>query len=135
LQGKRNIFVNGCFDVLHLGHIRLFEYAASLGDRLVVAIDSDSRVTEMKGSHRPINNQEARLEFLMALKWVDEVCIFSSDHELVEAVANTSPTIMVVGEDWKGKPIVGSEQAQEVKYFKRINGYSTTKIVENSSRR
>ena len=127
------VFVNGCFDVLHLGHIRLFEYAASLGDRLVVAIDSDSRVAEMKGSSRPVNSQLARQEFLKALRWVDEVRIFSSTEGLVETVASVKPDVMVVGEDWKGKPIVGSEHAKEVKYFERVDGYSTTKFVENSS--
>ena len=132
---SRTVFVNGCFDILHIGHIRLFEYAASLGSYLVVAIDSDSRVAEMKGLDRPINCQSVREEFLKALKWVDEVRVFSSAEELVETVATVKPDVMVVGEDWKGKPIIGSAHALEVRYFKRIDGYSTTKIVENFSDR
>ena len=132
---SRTVFVNGCFDILHIGHIRLFEYAASLGSHLIVAIDSDSRVAEMKGLDRPINCQSVREEFLKALKWVDEVRVFSSAEELVETVATVKPDVMVVGDDWKGKPIIGSEHAREVRYFKRIDGYSTTKIVENFSDR
>ena len=78
----KKVFVNGCFDLLHRGHLELFEYAKSLGDHLTVGIDSDSRVKELKGNHRPINTQDDRKFMLESLKWVDEVRVFDCDMEL-----------------------------------------------------
>ena len=129
------IFVNGCFDVLHRGHLELFNYAQSLGDHLIVAIDTDEKVRRDKGAQRPVNNLKDRKYFLSCLESVDEVLDFSSAQELEDLIKSLTPDIMVVGSDWRGKTIVGSQYAQEVKFFERIDGYSTTKIIQYSSHR
>ncbi len=127
----KKIFVNGTFDVLHTGHLLLFEYAKSFGDYLIVAIDSDERVKEKKGPTRPINSLEDRAFMLSNLHHVDEVRTFGSDMDLKNLVKYYKPDIMIVGSDWKGKPVIGSEYAKELKFFDRINEYSTTKTIEN----
>lgn len=131
---KKNIygFVNGCFDVLHVGHIQLLEYAKNKCDILVVGIDSDTRVGEIKGPDRPFNNQEDRKKMLLSLKFVDHVEIFNSSMELENLILETNPDIMVVGSDWRDKCVVGAQYARKLLFFDRINGYSTTKILENS---
>tara|TARA_R100000005_G_C4885415_1_gene134944 strand:- start:181 stop:603 length:423 start_codon:yes stop_codon:yes gene_type:complete len=124
------IFVNGCFDILHPGHIELLKRAKGLGGELVVAIDSDERVAEMKGDSRPINNQETRKCILESIKYVDAVVIFNSSEQLETIVKTLKPDIMMVGSDWKGKTVIGSDYAKEVRFFDRIPGYSTTEIIE-----
>ena len=125
------VFTNGCYDILHPGHIELFRYAKSLGDYLVVGIDSDERVSKSKGVSRPINKQEIRKYMLLALKYVDEVRIFNNENELTELVKQVSPDIMIVGSDWKDKKVIGSEYAKEIRFFERIQEFSTTKTIEN----
>tara|TARA_R100000008_G_scaffold86641_2_gene80619 strand:+ start:723 stop:1121 length:399 start_codon:yes stop_codon:yes gene_type:complete len=129
------VFINGCFDILHRGHLELFKYGAALGTQLIVAIDSDQKVREAKGPNRPINNVEDRKFMLLSLRYIDEVRVFDTSEELVETVRSVTPDIMIVGSDWKGKPIVGGEYAQEIRYFERINGYSTTNIIQSISDR
>jgi len=101
----KKIFVNGTFDILHLGHVALLEYAKSLGDELTVGIDSDIRVKELKGNDRPINDQRERALMLLSLKCVDKVMIFDTDEDLIELVSDCD--VMVKGSDYKNKPIVG----------------------------
>jgi D-beta-D-heptose 7-phosphate kinase/D-beta-D-heptose 1-phosphate adenosyltransferase len=125
------VFVNGCFDILHKGHIELFKYAKSLGDVLIVGIDSDERIKQHKGNDRPINNYDTRRTILLALKYIDEVYIFDSDKELTDLIKNVKPDIMVVGSDWKDKNVIGSEHAKDVKFFERIPEYSTTKTIQS----
>lgn len=125
-----SVFVNGTFDILHPGHIRLLSYAKSLGDRLFVAIDSDERVKELKGPDRPINDSGMRREMLLALKAVDEVSIFSSDKELRMWINQIRPTIMVVGSDYKNKKVIGSELAKKLVFYERLSEYSSTNIIE-----
>lgn len=129
------IFVNGCFDVIHRGHIELFKYARSLGDGLIVAIDTDERVKAMKGSDRPFNTQDDRKYVLQSIRYIDDVLFFSNDIELENLTYTYSPDIMIVGSDWKGKKIIGSQYAKEVRYFDRIGDYSTTKILQSSFNR
>jgi D-beta-D-heptose 7-phosphate kinase/D-beta-D-heptose 1-phosphate adenosyltransferase len=129
------IFTNGCYDILHPGHIELFKYAKTLGDYLVVGIDSDERVSKNKGASRPINRQEIRKYMLLALKYVDEVHIFNEENELTELVKTVSPDIMIVGSDWKDKKVIGSEYAKEVRFFERIQEFSTTKTIESITNR
>jgi D-beta-D-heptose 7-phosphate kinase/D-beta-D-heptose 1-phosphate adenosyltransferase len=129
----RLIFVNGCFDILHRGHIELFKYAKSLGTKLIVAIDSDQRVNQMKGKDRPFNHQEDRKFVLESICYIDEVVIFNDEEELENLTYTYKPDIMVVGSDWKGKKVVGSQHAKQIKFFERIEGYSTTKILQGSS--
>jgi len=125
------VFTNGCFDIIHRGHLELFAYAKSLGDRLVVAVDSDKKVKMDKGHERPINSLVDRMIMLASLRDIDEVYSFDTPEGLVDIVREISPSIMVVGSDWKGKSIVGSQFADEVKYFDRLEKYSTTKIIED----
>jgi D-beta-D-heptose 7-phosphate kinase/D-beta-D-heptose 1-phosphate adenosyltransferase len=124
------IFVNGCFDVLHPGHIQLFEYARSLGDYLIVAIDSDKKVGEMKGPSRPIFCQDDRARTLEAIRYIDVVHIFNSKEELEDLIKTINPDIMIVGSDWKGKEVVGGQYAKEVRFFDRVGEYSTTRTLQ-----
>lgn len=128
-------FVNGCFDVLHPGHIKLLKYARSLGDYLIVAIDSDRKVAEMKGSERPIFSQHDRALMLKAIRYVDVVHVFNTKEDLEQLLESIQPDIIVVGSDWKGKEVVGSQYAKSVRFFDRIGGYSTTKTIQGSSYR
>jgi D-beta-D-heptose 7-phosphate kinase/D-beta-D-heptose 1-phosphate adenosyltransferase len=122
------VWVNGTFDVLHIGHIKLLEYAASLG-QLRVGIDTDERVKELKGQDRPFNNTEDRVVMLMALKSVNDVKTFSSRQEMLKLIREWNPDYMIVGSDYKDKEVVGSELAKELIFFNRISDYSTTKIL------
>jgi D-beta-D-heptose 7-phosphate kinase/D-beta-D-heptose 1-phosphate adenosyltransferase len=127
----KKVFVNGTFDLLHVGHLELLNFAKSYGDYLIVAIDDDNRVKEKKGFDRPIHNQNERMFFLNMLKPVNQVEIFSSDKELEELIKGFNPDIMVVGSDWKNKLVIGSQFAKRLIFFDRINGYSTTKIIQS----
>jgi rfaE bifunctional protein nucleotidyltransferase chain/domain len=124
----KKIVVNGTFDILHVGHIKLLEYAKSLGDYLTVAIDTDKRIKSLKGDKRPINNAYERAMMLMALKSVDMVVIFETDEELVDIISNHD--IMVKGSDYRGVPVIG-EQYIKVIYYERIEEYSTTKKIQS----
>lgn len=127
----KKIFVNGTFDLLHRGHLELLNYAKSLGDFLYVAIDSDERIREKKGFGRPIYNLVDRKFFLENLKSVNYVFIFSTDFELEHIINSVQPDIMIVGSDWKGKKVIGSEHAKELVFFDRIGDYATTKTIKN----
>lgn len=124
----KKIFVNGTFDVLHLGHLALLNFAKTLGDYLVVGIDSDQRVKDLKGKNRPINNVYERKVMLQNLKAVDEVAIFDTDEELIELVKQSD--IMVKGGDYSNLPIIGKEYTTVV-LFERINGYSSTEKIQD----
>lgn len=125
----KRVIVNGTFDVLHSGHLALLNHAKSLGDFLVVAIDSDRRVKQLKGASRPVNTQEERQELLENLRAVDEVCVFDSDQELIDIIKECA--IMVKGSDYQGKPIVGSDSIAEIVFFERVHGYSTTNKIQD----
>ena len=128
---QKIIWTNGCFDILHKGHIELLRYAKSIGDKLIVGIDSDERVKLDKGEDRPINNLSDRMHILSAVKYVDMVLPFNSTEELEIKIKYWSPTVMVIGSDWKNKKVVGQEYAGKVDFFDRIEGYSTTKMLKN----
>ena len=124
------VFVNGTFDLLHPGHIALLNYARSLGNYVIVGIDTDDRVREKKGPTRPIYNQEDRGLMLIALSSVDEVRYFDSDESLEALVKSIKPDIMVVGSDWKDKSVIGSYWSSDLKFFDRIEEYATSKTVQ-----
>ena len=124
----KKVVVNGTFDVIHPGHLALLNYAKSLGDFLIVAIDSDSRVSELKGPQRPINPQLERKLLLENLKAVDQVVIFNSSSELVDIVKQCA--IMVKGSDYRGRSVIGEANCQVI-YFERINEYSSTKKIQD----
>lgn len=129
----KTIFTNGCFDILHIGHIKLLEYAKSLGDYLIVGLNSDLSVKKNKGDSRPINNQNNRKELLMSLKWVDEVVVFNEETPL-ELIKQIKPDIIVKGGDYKEKDVVGYGLSKIV-IFNYIDGYSTTKTIKSISDR
>ena len=127
------IWTNGCFDIIHRGHIELFKYAKSLGTKLYVGIDSDSKVKKDKGESRPINNTRDRKYVLESIKYIDRVYVFHSKQGLEDKIEDILPDIMVIGSDWKGKEIIGEQYTNKLVFFDRIEGYSTTNILENGS--
>jgi len=124
------VWTNGCFDVLHRGHLEMLRYAKSLGDVLVVGVDSDNKVRKTKGPSRPFNTLENRIALLRELRCVDEVVSFDSVEELERCVQERKPEYLVVGSDWQGKKIVGEEYAKNVCFFDRVGSFSTTQILE-----
>ncbi len=126
--GKKIVFTNGCFDILHRGHVSYLDVAKSYGDVLILGLNSDASVKALKGESRPINNEEDRGFVLSALESVDFVCVFSDDtpYELIKMV---EPDILVKGGDYEGKVVVGSDIAKEVKLVQFIDGKSTTKTI------
>jgi rfaE bifunctional protein nucleotidyltransferase chain/domain len=130
----KTIFVNGTFDILHPGHVQLLNYARSLGDSLLVAIDSDQRVQELKGSGRPINSEDDRKLMLESLRSVDTVWIFNSDQELEDICRLYNP-VMVKGSDYKGRHIIGHQYCKEIVFYDRIEPYSTTRSIQDISSR
>ena len=127
----KKVFVNGTFDLIHSGHIHLLNYAKSLGDFLYVAIDTDERVKEKKGSSRPIYNLKDRIFHLQNLKPVDTVLSFATDDQLENLVKIIEPDIMIVGSDWKDKPVIGSQYATKLVFFNRIEEYASTKTIQS----
>tara|TARA_Y100000356_G_scaffold107240_1_gene93307 strand:- start:75 stop:464 length:390 start_codon:yes stop_codon:yes gene_type:complete len=125
------VWTNGCFDILHRGHIEMFRYAKSLGDELVVGIDTDEKVMLDKGKDRPINNLQDRMYMLQSIKYIDKVISFDSTKDLENTIKWYRPNIMVIGSDWKGKDVIGSFFTDKLVFFDRIEGYSTTNIVES----
>ena len=122
---NQRVIVNGTFDILHPGHVELLNFARSCGDFLLVAIDTDERVSQLKPG-RPINNQWDRRFILRNLKSVDKVVFFNSDEELLSLVKECD--IMVKGSDYRGQPIIGSD-CIEIKFYERTE-HSTTKIIQ-----
>jgi len=125
----KKIFTNGCFDVIHRGHLELFEYAKSLG-YLYVGIDSDEKVRQAKGKDRPYNKLDDRIKMLESLRFIDEVRSFNDTQGLEDLIKEISPDILVIGSDWRGKKVVGEQYATKLQFFERINGYSTTNILK-----
>ena len=125
----KKIFTNGCFDVLHRGHLELLEHAKSLG-YLYVGVDSDEKVRRDKGKNRPYNLLGNRIKMLQSLRFVDEVRSFNDTLGLEDLIRGISPDILIIGSDWQGKKVVGEQHAKELRFFERIPGYSTTKILE-----
>jgi D-beta-D-heptose 7-phosphate kinase/D-beta-D-heptose 1-phosphate adenosyltransferase len=125
---QTTVWVNGCFDVIHAGHIELLKYARSVGDRLVVGLDTDERVRESKGIDRPINSIMHRKAVMEAIRYVDEVVEFGTDDALKNAIQWSSAKFIVVGAEYEGR-VIGSEFVEEVKYFDRLFDLSTTNIV------
>lgn len=132
-SGKTVVFTNGCFDILHPGHARYLEDAASLGDHLIVAVNSDSSVRSIKGPKRPILNEKSRAELVASLQSVGTVIIFQEDTPL-EVIKEILPDILVKGADWPEEKIVGADVVRKsggkVERIPFAPGFSTTSIIE-----
>ena len=128
-EGKKIVFTNGCFDILHVGHVKYLQEAKSFGDVLIVGLNSDASVRRLKGPSRPVNPVEDRAYLLAALEAVDFVVPFEDDtpYELIKMIA---PDVLVKGGDYKGKEVVGTEFAKELKLVDFVDGKSTTKTIE-----
>jgi rfaE bifunctional protein nucleotidyltransferase chain/domain len=133
-NGKKIVFTNGCFDILHIGHIEYLNEAKAQGDLLIIGLNSDQSVKKLKGPTRPINNENDRTKMLMNLKAVDCVQIFNNETPL-EIIKLIKPNILVKGGDWKIDQIVGSDfvisTGGEVKSLVFKDGYSTTNIIKS----
>lgn len=132
-RGQKVVFTNGCFDILHAGHVSVLEFARSKGDLLVVGLNSDASVRRLKGPSRPVNSQGDRALVLAALESVSAVCIFEEDtpYNLIKLIR---PDVLVKGGDYKPTEIVGREFAKKVVRFALLKGRSTTNIIKKVSK-
>ena len=129
----KTVFTNGCFDILHRGHVELLRFCATLGDKVIVGINSDKSVRKIKGIKRPINSQQDRKFIIESISGVDEVIVFDEDtpYELIKSI---NPDIIVKGGDYKESDVVGND-ISDVVIFKYIENYSTTKTIKDISNR
>jgi D-beta-D-heptose 7-phosphate kinase/D-beta-D-heptose 1-phosphate adenosyltransferase len=130
-----NIVVNGCFDILHKGHLDLLEFAAKQGDNLTVLIDADYRITNNKGKDRPYNDHYFRKKILESLKFVNKVVIFETDYQLEQYILQLKPCIMVKGEEYINKKIIGAEHCEDIIFFPILEGYSSTKLIKQITKK
>ena len=131
-SNSNTVWLNGTFDVLHAGHIKLFREAKKLAGpsgKVIVGTDSDERIRELKGPTRPINNLIDRVDFLRAIKYIDMVVAFSNTKSLEAHIQWYSPDILLIGDDYIDKPIIGAQYAKEIVYFPRYGGLSSTNII------
>ncbi|MDR1195302.1 MAG: adenylyltransferase/cytidyltransferase family protein [Endomicrobium sp.] len=128
-QGKKIVFTNGCFDLVHLGHTSLFEKAKTLGDILIVAINSDKSMSRLKGPKRPLVCEKDRAKLLLALKPVDYVVVFGEDTPK-EILSELTPDILVKGGDYKLQDIIGREYVKKVYRYPFVKGKSTTNLID-----
>lgn len=133
VTADRIVFTNGCFDLLHRGHVHYLAQAKDLGDRLIVGINSDESVRRLKGPNRPIQDQESRAMLIAAICWVDAVVIFDEDTPL-ELIKMIEPDLLVKGGDWPVDQIVGADEVRakngQVVSLPFFDGYSTTSLIE-----
>lgn len=130
IRNKKIVFTNGCFDILHRGHVEYLQKARELGDLLILGLNSDLSVKKLKGENRPINNEEDRAIVLSALESVDYITIFNEDTPL-ELIKIVKPDILVKGGDYKIENVVGREFAKETILIDFVDGYSTTKTIKS----
>lgn len=134
-NGEKVVFTNGCFDILHLGHVDYLEKARQKGQRLVVGLNSDDSVKRLKGENRPINSEYARARLLASLGFTDAIIIFAEDTPL-DLITSLLPDILVKGSDYSVENIVGATEViangGSVETIDLVEGYSTTKIIEKS---
>ena len=132
-NGEKIVFTNGCFDILHSGHIQYLYEASTLGDKLVVGLNSDESVKRLKGENRPVKSQQCRADILAALEFVDMVVVFEEDTP-EKLIRDILPDVLVKGGDWEISAIVGSDivlaNGGTVKSLDYLKGYSSTAIIE-----
>ena len=124
------VWTNGTFDILHPGHIQLFKVARSLGDKVIVATDTDAKIKKDKGDHKPINDLSYRVAMLEAVKYIDVVLTFGDRAELEGLIQLYNPDILLLGDDWQGGDVVGIEHAKGVRFLPRVGGYASSKTVK-----
>ena len=124
------VWTNGTFDILHPGHMELFKVARALGDKVIVATDTDEKIKNDKGDYRPINNLCHRVAMLEAIKYIDVVHTFGSREELEGLIEMYAPDILLLGDDWRDGDVVGWEHAGETRFLPRVGGYATSKTVK-----
>lgn len=124
----KKVWINGSFDVLHIGHIRLLEYGANLGE-VRVGLDTDERVKEKKGINRPYNSINDRIEFISSIKFVNSVVTFKNDDELIQRIIEYQPDYMVIGSDYNYENIIGAQHIPQIMFFDKIKGKSTSTIL------
>ena len=133
LEGKKVVFTNGCFDILHLGHVDYLEKARALGDKLVLGLNTDDSVSRFKGPERPIQDQNSRARILASLQFIDLVVFFNEDTPQ-DLISELIPNVLVKGSDYLAENIVGADVVKRaggvVKTIDFVEGYSTTRIVE-----
>ena len=131
-EPTKRVWLNGTFDVLHLGHIKLFQHAKKLypNSIICVGVDTDDRVRQMKGPNRPINPLAFRVEFLKSIRFIDSIRSFATDDELREEIALFNPDVMLIGDDYRHHTIIGEELIPRIEYVKRFDGLSTTSLIE-----
>ena len=127
-DGRIVAFANGCFDILHCGHLRIFQYAKTIANHVIVGVNSDWSVQQIKGHGRPIIGQSERKEIIESIRYVDEVILFNELTPL-KLIEEIKPDIIIKGEDWKRKQVIGSHIAQ-VKFVPILRNYSTTQIIK-----
>jgi len=127
--GNKIVFTNGCFDILHIGHIKYLEQAKKFGDTLIVGLNSDNSIKRLKGENRPINIQDDRAYILSSLEVVDYVVIFKDDTP-IDLIKLIQPDVLVKGGDYEGKEVIGQDIAKELKLINFIDGKSTTQTIE-----
>ena len=123
------VWTNGTFDILHPGHIELFKVARSLGDKVIVATDTDEKIKKDKGFDRPINDLCYRVSMLEAIKYIDVVHTFGSRQELEDLIQLYEPDILLLGDDWRDGDVVGREFAKEVRHLPRVGGYASSNTI------
>jgi len=123
------VWTNGTFDILHPGHIELFKVARSLGDKVIVATDTDEKIKKDKGFDRPINDLCYRVAMLEAIKYIDVVHTFGSRQELEDLIQLYEPDILLLGDDWRDGDVVGWEHAGETRFLPRVGGYASSKTI------
>ena len=130
------VIVNGTFDILHLGHLRLLQHARSYPNSYVLVLtDSDKRIKELKDPNRPIHTEYERTSLLFALKYVDKVEVFNSDEELAQLIKDFDPDVMVKGSDYKDKPVIGAEYCKKIIFYDRLGDFSTTNTIQRIANR
>ena len=124
------VWTNGTFDILHPGHIELFKVARALGDKVIVATDTDEKIKADKGDHKPVNDLCYRVAMLEAIKYIDVVLTFGDRKELEGLIQLYSPDILLLGDDWRHGDVVGRKYAKEVRFLPRVGGYASSNIVK-----
>ena len=132
----KRVWLNGCFDVLHRGHIEMVKYAREVGDYVVVGTDTDARINESKGNTRPINTLEDRIEILRSIKYIDHVVSFDSDEELIDHLKFYKPDHRILGSEYKNSgKIVGEDFSGDILFFDRIEQYSSTDTIKEMNKK